>query len=425
MTQTLAYVDGAPIDVVENDGVPRPERRRTHPYVHYDVEDGAPNAGDVLRLPGRHVGEMEAPDDPAGGDRNVRLRDRHAVTDRLGERALVVRLEKDPPGVRELSRRNLPGALYGQRPKLHGASDRTGHQPTGATTLARMEITDARWHIAGGYGMLATDLIAALAARGVVPEVTDRDDLDITNPAQVARGFANTDIVVNCAAFTAVDAAEENEALAYAINATGPKVIANACFEMGIRLIHISTDYVFAGDATSPYPEDAPLDPQGAYGRTKAAGERAVGASGADALIVRTAYLYGRGGPCFPRTIAKAGRDRGALQVVDDQVGQPTWTRDLADLIIRLVEADAPAGIYHGTSTGQASWYEFAREVVAADGQGDIVTPCSSSEYKRPAPRPAYSVLGHDALVRVGVAPIGDWRERWALAAPEVLADLT
>ena len=287
-----------------------------------------------------------------------------------------------------------------------------------------MEITEARWHVAGGYGMLATDIIAALRVRGVEPVVTDRDDLDITSPAQVARGFADADIVVNCAAYTAVDAAEEDEATAFSVNATGPGVIARACSEMGLRMIHLSTDYVFSGRATRPYAEDAPLNPQGAYGRTKAAGEAQVRASGADALIVRTAWLYGRGGPCFPKTIARLGRERGALEVVTDQVGQPTWTRDLADLILRLVEAEAPAGIYHGTSTGQTSWFGFAKEVVASAGLGDIVSPSSAADQRRPAPRPAYSVLGHDALVAVGVEPIGDWQERWLLAAPEVLADV-
>jgi dTDP-4-dehydrorhamnose reductase len=287
-----------------------------------------------------------------------------------------------------------------------------------------MEITEARWHIAGGHGMLATDIIAALRTRGVEPVVTDRDDLDITSPAQVARGFADADIVVNCAAYTAVDAAEEDEATAFSINATGPGVIARACSEMGLRMIHLSTDYVFSGTAERPYSEDARLNPQGAYGRTKAAGEAQVRASDADALIVRTAWLYGRGGPCFPKTIARLGRERGALEVVNDQVGQPTWTRDLADLILRLVEAEAPAGIYHGTSTGQTSWFDFAREVVAAAGLGDIVSPTSAADQKRLAPRPAYSVLGHDTLTAIGVEPIGDWRERWRLAAPEVLADV-
>jgi dTDP-4-dehydrorhamnose reductase len=286
-----------------------------------------------------------------------------------------------------------------------------------------MEITEARWHIAGGHGMLATDIIAALRVRGVEPVVTDRDDLDITNPAQVARGFADADIVVNCAAYTAVDAAEADEAAAFAVNATGPGVIARACSEMGLRMVHLSTDYVFSGGTSQPYSEDAPLDPQGAYGRTKAAGEAQVRASDADALIVRTAGLYGRGGPCFPKTIARVGRERGALEVVDDQVVQPTWARDLADLILRLVEAEAPAGVYHGTSSGETSWFGFAKEIVSSAGLGDIVTPCSAADLKRLAPRPAYSVLSHGALVAIGVNPIGDWRERWREAAPEVLAD--
>jgi dTDP-4-dehydrorhamnose reductase len=287
-----------------------------------------------------------------------------------------------------------------------------------------MEITEARWHIAGGYGMLATDIRAALRARGVEPVVTDREDLDITNACQVARGFADADIVINCAAYTAVDAAEHDEAAAFAVNATGPGVIARACAEMGLRMVHISTDYVFSGRAFEPYSEDAPVDPQGAYGRSKAAGEQQVLDSGADALIVRTAGLYGRSGPCFPKTIARVGRERGTVEVVDDQVSQPTWTRDLADLILRLVEAEAAAGIYHGTSSGQTSWFGFAQEIVASAGLGDIVTPCSAADLKRSAPRPAYSVLDHGALVAIGLEPIGDWRERWRLAAPEVLADV-
>jgi dTDP-4-dehydrorhamnose reductase len=163
------------------------------------------------------------------------------------------------------------------------------------------------------------------------------------------------------------------------------------------------------------------MDPAGAYGRTKADGETAVRESGADALILRTAYLYGRGGPCFPKTIARAGRERGALSVVDDQIGQPTWTRDVAALMVRLLEADAPAGTYHATSAGQGSWFEFAKEIVASAGLGDIVSPTDSSGYARKAPRPAWSVLGHGATDALGIEGIGDWRERWLQAAPEIL----
>ena len=286
-----------------------------------------------------------------------------------------------------------------------------------------MNLTNARILITGARGMLATDVVDALTEAGATAlTLTDRDELDILDADAVRLAVAECDVVINCAAYTAVDAAEDNEDTALAINATGPANLARACADAGARLVHISTDYVFAGDATEPYAEDAPLAPEGAYGRTKAAGETAVRESGADALIVRTAYLYGRGGPCFPKTIAKVGRERGALTVVDDQIGQPTWTRDVAAFILRLLKADAPAGTYHATSAGQASWYEFAKEIVAAAGLGDIVTPTDSSGYARKAPRPAWSVLDHGASEAIGVAGLGDWRERWLVAAPEVLA---
>jgi len=275
----------------------------------------------------------------------------------------------------------------------------------------------------GARGMLAADVIEALRAAGATDVVlTDRGELDILDADAVALAVAECDLLINCAAFTAVDAAEEQESLAHAVNATGPGILARAAAAAGARMVHVSTDYVFAGDSTEPYAENAPMTPTGAYGRTKAAGEDAVRASGADALILRTAYLYGRGGPCFPKTIAKAGRERGTLSVVDDQIGQPTWTRDVAALMVRLLEADAPAGTYHATSAGQGSWYDFAKEIVASAGLGDIVSPTDSSAYPRPAPRPAWSVLGHGATEALGVEGIGDWRERWAVAAEEVLA---
>ncbi|MFO7244823.1 MAG: dTDP-4-dehydrorhamnose reductase [Actinomycetes bacterium] len=285
-----------------------------------------------------------------------------------------------------------------------------------------MESTDTRWVITGAGGMLATDLLDALRARGAAVSALSRAELDITDADAARTAIAPESVVVNCAAYTAVDAAEDDREAAEQANAVGPGVLARACAERGARLVHISTDYVFDGAATTPYPEDAPLAPQGVYGATKAAGEEAVRASGADALIVRTAWLYGAHGRCFPKTIARAGRERGALTVVSDQIGQPTWTRDVAGFVIALIEAKAPAGTYHGTSSGQASWFEFAREVCASAGLGDIVAPVSSSEYPQRAPRPAWSVLGHAANEAVGVPSIGHWLERWRLAAPEVLA---
>ena len=280
-----------------------------------------------------------------------------------------------------------------------------------------------RWLVVGAAGMLGTDLVGVVREHGHDVDGVDRAEVDITVPGALASHVRGRDVVVNCAAWTAVDDAESHEAQAFTLNATAAALVASAAADAGARLVQISTDYVFDGTATSPYAEDAPLAPRSAYGRTKAAGEWAVRTLAPDHLVVRTAWLYGAHGHCFPKTIASAGAARGALQVVDDQVGQPTWTRDLAALIVALVEAAAPAGVYHGTSAGQVSWWEFARAVVAAAGMDpQIVARSATDPSARPAPRPAYSVLGHDALRRVGVEPIGPWDERWARAAAQVLA---
>jgi dTDP-4-dehydrorhamnose reductase len=277
-----------------------------------------------------------------------------------------------------------------------------------------------RWLVTGARGMLGTDLCALLDRERVT--AADRASLDVTDPAATARAVAGHDVVVNCAAWTDVDGAETHEEQAYAVNAEAARVLAVACREAGARLVHVSTDYVFAGDASTPYAEETPAAPVAAYGRTKAAGEAAVREElPGTHLIVRTAWLYGAHGPCFPRTIARLARERGSVSVVDDQVGQPTWTADLADLIVRLVSAGA-TGTVHGTSSEQTSWFGFAREVVGSAGlDPDLVTPTTSAAFQRPAARPAYSVLGHDRLHALGVAPIGDWRERWLAAAPLVL----
>ncbi|WP_454043157.1 dTDP-4-dehydrorhamnose reductase [Cellulosimicrobium sp. Marseille-Q8652] len=293
--------------------------------------------------------------------------------------------------------------------KDHG-TPRTGSAPT-----AR------RWLVVGAGGMLGQDVVAAVAASGdeVVP--VDRRSLDVTDPSATAAAARGFDVVVNCAAWTAVDDAESQEQAAFAVNGTGAANVARGAARAGARVVHVSTDYVFDGRASTPYAEDAPPAPRSAYGRTKAAGEWAVRAEAPDHLVVRTAWLYGAHGACFPRTMARLAGERDELTVVDDQVGQPTWTVDLADLVVRLVAAQAPSGTYHGTSSGAASWFEFARHVVASAGGGARVVPTTSEGFVRPAPRPAYSVLGHDALRAAGVEPIGSWEERWALAAPTVL----
>ncbi len=271
--------------------------------------------------------------------------------------------------------------------------------------------------------MLGQDLVDVLAGAGHQVTAAARGDLDVTDPSAVRAAVPGHDAVVNAAAWTAVDDAEADEAGAFALNAVAPAHLAAAAAAAGARLVQVSTDYVFAGDASEPYPEGAPLAPRSAYGRTKAAGEWAVRALDQNALVVRTAWLYGAGGGCFPRTIARVAAERGGVEVVDDQVGQPTWARDVAAVVEALVAAGAPGGVYHATSGGLVSWCGFARAVVAAAGiDPAVVRATTSAAFARPAPRPAYSVLGHGALAAAGVDPIGPWQQRWQAAAPSVLA---
>ncbi|QEO13545.1 dTDP-4-dehydrorhamnose reductase [Agromyces intestinalis] len=266
-----------------------------------------------------------------------------------------------------------------------------------------------RWLVTGASGMLGRDLQAALAGQDVT--ALGRADLDVTDAAAVRAAVAGHDVVVNCAAYTKVDDAETHEADAYAVNATGTGLLAEAAAESRAKFVTVSTDYVFDGHATEPYAEDRPRDPINAYGRTKAAGEELALAAHPDgAYVVRTAWLYGQHGPNFAATMLKLAATKDTWSVVDDQIGQPTWTADLAAQIIALVDAGAPTGIYHGTSAGQTSWYGFARAVLEAAGlDPDRITPTDSAAFVRPAPRPAYSVLGHDAWRRAGLEPIRDW----------------
>jgi dTDP-4-dehydrorhamnose reductase len=283
-----------------------------------------------------------------------------------------------------------------------------------------------RWLVTGAGGMLGTDLVAALERSGDSVAGLDRASLDVTDAAAVAAAVAcrRPDVVVNCAAWTAVDDAEASEEQALAVNAGGPANLAAACAKAGVRLVQLSTDYVFAGTIARPCAEHDTPAPRTAYGRTKLAGERAVldrlpGAS----YIVRTAWLYGAHGRSFPRTMITLERERPTVDVVDDQHGQPTWTADVAAQIIALAHAAARPGIYHATSSGQTTWFGLAREIFRLlEADPERVRPIPSSALSRPAPRPAYSVLGHGAWVRSGVPPIGDWKAALRRAFPDLLA---
>jgi len=241
----------------------------------------------------------------------------------------------------------------------------------------------------------------------------DLPDFDASEPAQVAAVFGKPwSAVVNCAAYTNVDNAETNEQVAMRGNATAPRVLAEACKRAGIPLLHFSTDYVFAGNAERPYPVDAPLQPLGAYGRTKAAGEDAIRESGAQYLIVRTSWLYAPWANNFVRTMAKLTRDKPSLKVVDDQRGRPTSAEHLAKTALSLLDRGA-TGTFHVTDGGECTWYEFTRAIAERLGRTCKIEPCTTAEFPRPAPRPAYSVLDLGKTEAL-LGPMPDWRENLA-----------
>ncbi|MFG3530547.1 dTDP-4-dehydrorhamnose reductase [Streptomyces sp. NPDC047917] len=288
----------------------------------------------------------------------------------------------------------------------------------------------AVWLVTGAAGMLGQDVLARLAGEDVTAVAADRAALDVADPESVRAAFAKhrPAVVVNCAAWTAVDDAESQEDAALRVNGTGPAVLAEACREHGTVLLQVSTDYVFAGDGEKPYAEDDPTGPRSAYGRTKLAGEQAVLSTLPESgYVVRTAWLYGAGGGNFVRTMIKLEGVKDTLDVVDDQRGQPTWTVDLADRLVRLGQAalagTAPAGVYHGTSGGETTWFGFTREIFRLLGTDpERVRPTTSEAFVRPAPRPAFSVLGHDRWAAAGIEPVRDWRAALAEAFPALVA---
>ena len=281
-----------------------------------------------------------------------------------------------------------------------------------------------RWLITGSGGQLGAELIARLAADDVaralgadddIVEPLDRSSLDITDPAAVREAVRDLrpDVIVNAAAYTAVDAAETEEDTAYAVNAVGPAVLASAAAADGARLIHVSTDYVFAGDALSPYPADAATAPRSAYGRTKLAGELAVRELLPEsAYVVRTAWVFGGAGANFVKTMVRLEGAHETLSVVDDQRGSPTWAADLAAGLVDLARADAPAGVYHLTNAGDTTWFGLAQAIFEELGADPArVRPTTSADFIRPAPRPAYSVLSSQEWTAAGLAPLPHWRD--------------
>lgn len=275
--------------------------------------------------------------------------------------------------------------------------------------------------VTGANGQLGSELVDLYSSRaGDEVLGLDLPDLDITSPDSVDVAFSDfrPDVVINCAAWTAVDSAEENEESAMIVNAEGPAVLARACAAHGAWMVQISTDYVFSGEAIEPYAENAAPNPKSAYGRTKLEGEIAVREELRDRYyIVRTAWLYGLRGANFVKTMMRLERERDTVDVVDDQFGQPTFARDLAAQIVLLVDARPASGIFHATSSGQTSWHGFTQEIFRLIGADPArVHAVTSEQFVRPAPRPAYSVLGHERWAEVGLPVMRDWREAIAEA---------
>ncbi len=290
------------------------------------------------------------------------------------------------------------------------------------------------WMVTGAGGQLGHDLLEILGRRpGDTVVGLTRGDLDLTHEAAVrervrgwladVRARGDRAVLVNAAAYTAVDAAEEDEATAQLVNGDAPGWLAAELAGTG-RLLHVSTDYVFDGRATEPYSVDAPVAPRSVYGRTKAAGERAVAAAGGDATTVRTAWVYGRHGQNFVRTMARLEHERDTVSVVDDQVGAPTWSADLAAGLVELGAREEPAPpVLHFTNSGRVSWFGLARAVFEELGADpERVLPTTTEAFPRPAPRPAFSVLDLSAWTAAGLPAPRPWREALHVAMQDGFA---
>lgn len=280
--------------------------------------------------------------------------------------------------------------------------------------------------VLGAGGQLARDLIPQLSAAGHQVLALERSECDVTRQDEVADRVqaALADRVVNCAAYTNVDAAETNEQRAEAVNHLGAALVAKVCRDAGVPLCHISTDFVFGQSPAHPavpWREADQPQPRGVYAQTKRRGELACLSSGAELFLVRTSWLYGNRGPNFPLAILRAALQGRPLRVVADQVGSPTWTSDLARALSRLLATRA-FGVYHLTGSGSTTWFEFAGALLEEVGVPCSITPVSSEEWGAAAPRPRYSVLDNGAWRGLGEPPLPHWRDalrRYLRSDPE------
>ncbi|WPK12467.1 dTDP-4-dehydrorhamnose reductase [Lysinibacillus louembei] len=266
--------------------------------------------------------------------------------------------------------------------------------------------------VTGANGQLGQELVKQLTVSEHELFAYTKTELDITNMDQVNAICEEIQphIIINAAAYTNVDGAETNEELAFQVNATGQRNLAVAAEKVGAKICYISTDYVFNGQATTPYSEYMNVDPLGVYGQSKYAGEFLTQTLNTKYFIVRTAWVYGEYGPNFVKTMLKLAEEKSELGVVHDQVGSPTYTVDLAQFLIELVQTKK-YGIYHCTNSGTCSWYEFAQEIFKLANKDIKVNPLTSDQFPRPAKRPAYSVLGDLSLRINGFGARRHWKD--------------
>lgn len=266
--------------------------------------------------------------------------------------------------------------------------------------------------VTGAAGQLGKDVLLELERKNHQAYGLDRQQLDITIEEDVMAYISEVkpDVILHCAAYTNVDAAEENEDAAYAVNAAGTEYLAKAASQNGAKMLYVSTDYVFDGSANKPYEVDEPTKPLGAYGRTKLAGEQLLQKNLDEFFIVRTAWVFGIHGNNFVKTMLRLGKERGEVGVVHDQVGSPTYTVDLAQLMVELMETDK-YGVYHATNSGICSWYEFAVEIFKQAKMDVKVNPLTTDQFPRPAARPKYSVLSKKRIEQEGLNPLRDWKK--------------
>ncbi len=266
--------------------------------------------------------------------------------------------------------------------------------------------------VTGAKGQLGTDLMNELAKRGIESIGVDVQEMDITDAEACRRVIKNSgaDAVIHCAAYTAVDAAEDNVDLCRRINGEGTRNVAQACKEADVKLMYISTDYVFDGQGTRPWEPDDERHPLNVYGQTKYEGELAVEELSDKYFIVRIAWVFGVAGKNFIKTMLRLGKERGAVSVVDDQIGSPTYTYDLARLLVDMIQTDK-YGRYHATNEGLCSWYEFAKEIFRQAGMDVPVTPVSSDAFPAKATRPSNSRLNKDKLSENGFERLPAWQD--------------